>query len=41
MKKIAILDDYQSVARKTADWSAVQGRADVTSSMIIWLMQMH
>ena len=30
MKKIAILDDYQNVALKTADWSAVHDRADVT-----------
>lgn len=30
MTKIAILDDYQNVALQTADWSAVQARADVT-----------
>lgn len=29
MTKIAILDDYQNVAMQTADWSAVQARADV------------
>jgi phosphoglycerate dehydrogenase-like enzyme len=28
--KIAILDDYQSVALKMADWSALSGRADIT-----------
>src|SRR5262245_37310323 len=28
--KIAILDDYQNVALKMADWSAIAGRADVT-----------
>src|ERR1700674_259179 len=30
MMKIAILDDYQSVALKMADWSALSGRADIT-----------
>jgi phosphoglycerate dehydrogenase-like enzyme len=28
--KIAILDDYQNVALKMADWSAISGRAEVT-----------
>src|SRR5580704_11905964 len=28
--KIAILDDYQNVALKMADWSALSGRADIT-----------
>src|SRR5689334_20068517 len=28
--KIAILDDYQNVALKTADWSALASRADIT-----------
>ena len=28
--KVAVLDDYQNVAFKMADWSAVQQRADVT-----------
>ena len=28
--KIAILDDYQNVALKMADWSALAGRADIT-----------
>src|SRR5580704_11170049 len=28
--KIAILDDYQDVALKMADWSALSGRADIT-----------
>lgn len=28
--KIAILDDYQNVALKIADWSAVSGRAEIT-----------
>lgn len=28
--KIAILDDYQNVALRAADWSPVQARADVT-----------
>ena len=30
MKKIAILDDYQNVALKLADWSLVTDRAEVT-----------
>src|ERR1700732_4731360 len=30
MMKIAILDDYQNVALKMADWSALSGRAEVT-----------
>jgi phosphoglycerate dehydrogenase-like enzyme len=30
MMKIAVLDDYQNVALKSADWSAVQARAEVT-----------
>lgn len=30
MKKIAILDDYQNVALKTADWSDVRSRAEIT-----------
>ena len=29
-KKIAILDDYQNVALKMADWSALAARADIT-----------
>jgi hypothetical protein len=28
--KIAILDDYQNVALKMADWSALAARADIT-----------
>ena len=28
--KIAILDDYQNVALKMADWSALSGRAEIT-----------
>ena len=28
--KIAILDDYQSVALQMADWSALSGRAEIT-----------
>jgi phosphoglycerate dehydrogenase-like enzyme len=28
--KIAVLDDYQNVARKCADWSGLRDRADVT-----------
>src|SRR4029077_3409509 len=28
--KIAILDDYQNVALKIADWSALSGRAEIT-----------
>jgi len=27
--KVAILDDYQNVAFKTADWSAVASRAEI------------
>jgi len=30
--KIAILDDYQNVALKMADWSGLAGRADITVS---------
>ena len=30
MTKIAVLDDYQGVALQSADWSAVQARAEVT-----------
>ena len=30
MTKIAVLDDYQGVALHSADWSAVQARAEVT-----------
>jgi hypothetical protein len=30
MMKIAILDDYQNVALKMADWSALSGRAEST-----------
>ena len=30
MTKIAVLDDYQGVALTSADWSAVQARAEVT-----------
>ncbi len=28
--KIAVLDDYQNVALKSADWSVLRGRADIT-----------
>jgi len=28
--KIAILDDYQNVALKMADWSTLSGRAEIT-----------
>jgi phosphoglycerate dehydrogenase-like enzyme len=28
--KVAILDDYQDVARKMADWSAVAAKADIS-----------
>ena len=28
--KVAILDDYQDVALKIADWSAVEAKADIT-----------
>jgi hypothetical protein len=28
--KIAILDDYQNVALRMADWSALAGRAEIT-----------
>ena len=28
--KIAILDDYQNVALKMADWSPLKGKADIT-----------
>ena len=28
--KVAILDDYQNVALKMADWSAVAGRAEIS-----------
>jgi phosphoglycerate dehydrogenase-like enzyme len=30
MKKIAVLDDYQSVALKSADWTGLKARAEVT-----------
>lgn len=30
MLKCAVLDDYQNVARNFADWSALEGRAEVT-----------
>jgi phosphoglycerate dehydrogenase-like enzyme len=30
MMKIAVLDDYQNVALKMADWSALSGRAEIT-----------
>jgi phosphoglycerate dehydrogenase-like enzyme len=30
MTRIAVIDDWQGVARKSADWSAVMSRADVT-----------
>jgi phosphoglycerate dehydrogenase-like enzyme len=30
MMKVAILDDYQNVARSMADWSAVAARADIS-----------
>src|SRR4029077_16111430 len=28
--KIAVLDDYQSVALESADWSVIRDRADIT-----------
>ena len=31
MTRIAILDDWQGVARKAADWSALQRRAELVS----------
>ncbi len=31
MKKLAILDDYQDVARSYADWSALQDRVEITA----------
>ena len=31
--KIAILDDYQNVALKLADWSAVRRRADFCTTI--------
>ena len=30
MLKIAILDDYVKVALQSADWSVVQGKAEIT-----------
>lgn len=30
MMKIAVLDDYQNVALKLADWSTVAERAEIT-----------
>jgi len=30
MKKIAVLDDYQQAAKRFADWSAVESRAELT-----------
>jgi len=30
LMRIAVLDDYQSVALTMADWSPLQGRAEVT-----------
>ncbi len=30
MPRIAVLDDYQGVALSSADWSAVQARAEVS-----------
>ena len=30
MTKIAVLDDWQGIARQSADWSALKARADVT-----------
>lgn len=35
--KIAILDDYQDLALRLADWSAVQARADLTVFRTPWL----
>ena len=29
MTRIAVLDDWQNVAETSADWSALQGRAEV------------
>ncbi len=29
MAKVAVLDDWQGVARGSADWSALQARAEV------------
>src|SRR5436190_15368400 len=31
MKSVAILDDYQNVAKVYADWSVLDGRVEVTS----------
>ena len=31
MVRVAILDDYQSVALEVADWSALDGRAEITA----------
>ncbi len=30
MKKIAVLDDYQTVALESADWTPLNGRAEIT-----------
>src|SRR4051812_43053614 len=35
-KRIAIIDDYQNVALTSADWTAVQARADVTVFTRAW-----
>jgi len=32
--KIAILDDYQNVALKMADWATLSGRAEITTLRI-------
>ncbi|HWO28059.1 MAG TPA: hypothetical protein VNO32_04605 [Candidatus Acidoferrum sp.] len=34
--KVAILDDYQNVALKMADWSAPSGRAEITVFTYVW-----
>lgn len=44
--KIAVLDDYQNAALKLADWSSLQGKADIsvfsdtiaaTDALVDWL----
>jgi hypothetical protein len=34
--KIAVLDDYQNVALKCADWSGLRDRAEVTVFQDTW-----
>ena len=38
--RIAILDDYQSVAQKMADWSPLEGKAEIRSSATTSPMRM-